>query len=555
MSSSAHAAALHFLEHETEFHLGFLPTEQSHPATRTLEADFKRSSIDGVRTLQRPDRDVLAMARRVLAGEAFARLVADGDKTLSGGGRIVFSGCGATGRLSILLEAMWRRYRADRGGTGAGDEVFSLMTGGDFALIKSVESFEDYQSFGRRQVADMGFASRDMLVAVTEGGETSSVIGTVKEAAERGGRVHLLFNNPAPLLRERLVRCREVIDDARVSALDLSCGPMALAGSTRMQATTSEQLVAGAFLETLAARMEGRTAAPDAARGFARALDRLGSDAGAAQLAERIDFEADIYARGGLVTYLADDYLLDLFTDTTERSPTFMLPPFRRDDDDRSPLPWAFVKNPIHDTKTTWARMLGRAPRCLDWTAGDYRMLGAAEPLAAAPPTLNREALYRYAVGNEPAPERFARPGSGAVVAMVEGAPGNEALAAAATGYPVLATWRFGAGAEETPLGLERHLAFKLAINTISTGVMTKLGRVSGNWMSWVGVSNKKLIDRAARLVSELGGLPYREACFALFEAMAAADAAADAGGEKPSAVQVALKRRKEGPPPSRCGF
>ena len=42
-----------------------------------------------------------------------------------------------------------------------------------------------------------------MLVAITEGGETSSVIGTVKEAVDRGCAVFLLFNNPAALLRER----------------------------------------------------------------------------------------------------------------------------------------------------------------------------------------------------------------------------------------------------------------------------------------------------------------------------------------------------------------
>ena len=71
------------------------------------------------------------------------------------------------------------------------------MTGGDFALVKSVEFFEDFQSFGRHQVRDLGLGSNDMLVAITEGGETSSVLGTVFESVERGLKVFLLFNNPA----------------------------------------------------------------------------------------------------------------------------------------------------------------------------------------------------------------------------------------------------------------------------------------------------------------------------------------------------------------------
>ena len=45
-----------------------------------------------------------------------------------------------------------------------------------------------------------------------------------------------------------------------------------------------------------------------------------------AALAER---ESQIYEGGGRVTYLASRFLLDVFSDTTERSPTFMLPPFR----------------------------------------------------------------------------------------------------------------------------------------------------------------------------------------------------------------------------------
>ena len=294
------AAAEHFIENETEFHLGFLPTEQSNPKTRSMEADFARSTADGVRTLQKPDRDVLAMAERVLGSPAFARMADDGIRTVRNGGRIVFSGCGATGRLSILLESMWREYFAPAGDPLA-DAAAGIMTGGDYALDKSVEAFEDYQNFGRRQAADLGIGPKDMLVAITEGGETSSVIGTVKESAERGAAVYLLFNNPAALLRERLVRCREVIDDPRVTVLDLSCGPMALAGSTRMQATTSEQLVGGALLETVLAGLEGRPA-PEFAAEFGRVLDHLESEESVRQLAEAIDFEAELYRVGGKVT-------------------------------------------------------------------------------------------------------------------------------------------------------------------------------------------------------------------------------------------------------------
>lgn len=216
------------------------------------------------------------------------------------------------------------------------DQVFSIMTGGDYALVRSVEFFEDYQEFGRQQVREMGMDGNDMLVAITEGGETSSVLGTVDEALRRGSKVFLMFNNPADLLAEHLERSRQAIRNPCVCVLDLHCGPMGLAGSTRMQATTSEQLIAGGALEMIMCGLL-KQVPPDYAAAFETLLDEL--DASAPAIASYIDFEAEIYRKKGKVTYFADDFLLDIFTDTTERSPTFMLPPFRKKDDKISPPP------------------------------------------------------------------------------------------------------------------------------------------------------------------------------------------------------------------------
>ncbi|MPN28658.1 N-acetylmuramic acid 6-phosphate etherase [bioreactor metagenome] len=86
-------------------------------------------------------------------------------------------------------------------------------------------------------------------------------------------------------------------------------------------------------------------------------------------------------------------------------------------------------------------------------------------------------------------------------------------------------------------------MALKLALNTVSTGTMVKFGRVSGNWMSHVSISNKKLIDRGIRLLAELGNLEYADACYALFEAVEAMKHEHFEGNEPPSAVQYALRR------------
>ena len=76
MSKASRAAAADFIANETQFHLGFLPTEQAHPRTADLEKRFKHDTFSGVACLQDVDRDVLAMARRVLKSDAFAKFTA-----------------------------------------------------------------------------------------------------------------------------------------------------------------------------------------------------------------------------------------------------------------------------------------------------------------------------------------------------------------------------------------------------------------------------------------------------------------------------------------------
>ena len=57
----------------------------------------------------------------------------------------------------------------------------------------------------------------------------------------------------------------------------------------------------------------------------------------------------------------------------------------------------------------------------------------------------------------------------------------------------------------------------KLALNLLSTGVMVKLGKVYGNRMVDVSVTNQKLYDRALRILGDLTDLS-RDAAATLLE-------------------------------------
>ena len=554
ISDRAKAQASDFIDNEKQFHLGFLPTEQSNPITATLEDDFARSTLAGVQCLQRGDRQIPITMRHVFAGERFRKLVDAMVATVTGPkGRIVFSGCGATGRLSILLESMWRDFFHRRAAELTADErkladrSASIMTGGDFALIRSVEFFEDFAEGGRRQAAALQVGEGDTFVAITEGGETSSVLGSLKYAAENGATCFLVFNNPADLLRGYLDRCREAIDNPKVTVIDLYCGSMSLAGSTRLQATSSEQLLGSCALEAALCRILPRFAretAADYTLAFEKLLAGLESPAGRAGLVKSIEFEKGVYEKHGRITYVADRCMLDLFTDNTERSPTFMLPPLRSSRDRHLAQSWAFVKNPLHPTEECWSEMMRRHPRCLEFTSEDARSLGMPQSFVDNPPLIKYSDLVTYMIGNEPAPERIDGYARAAAVILRFADDSETYLAAAeklASAWPERTEFRFDFPIADSPLEIWKHLAVKLAYNCLSTGTMAAMHRVAGNWMSWVSISNKKLIDRGIRLLVELGGVSYRTAAETLFAAEEWVVAQDWTGKEMPCSVQVAL--------------
>jgi N-acetylmuramic acid 6-phosphate etherase len=73
--------------------------------------------------------------------------------------------------------------------------------------------------------------------------------------------------------------------------------------------------------------------------------------------------------------------------------------------------------------------------------------------------------------------------------------------------------------------------AQKIALTTLSTAVMVRLGRTYGNLMVDVRPVNRKLWRRAVRIVAEVTGLPEDEAAYFLERA----------GGEAKTAILMAL--------------
>jgi N-acetylmuramic acid 6-phosphate etherase len=582
--SDAIKKAKKFLNEERAFRLGELLTESSHPKTRSLSETSKTNLAASIRLLQSVDEEIPPAVEKIFHQETFQDLTKVLVSTLSAGRRILLTGCGATGRLSILLEAAWRRFWRQLRQKHpdvvtiipeAEDRTVSIMAGGDFALIKSVEGFEDFPDFGRYQLKQAGVSSGDVVVAITEGGETSFVIGTAWQGLDAGAEVFFIYNNPTDILCNKVERSRAVIEEPHIRKLELTTGPMAITGSTRMQAVTVELLVIGtaldiALLEFLKnslpvsqwAKLNLRPrSAQDYYEIFADLLKQLSHTKSVDAMANATQFEEDIYRRHGLITYMADSSLLDVLTDTTERSPTFMVPPFRKYGDICSPQSWAFVKNPFRPTQDAWRDMLQREPRGLEWGIKVYQELNAPHTLQAMPPRLGNDEIYKFQIGNELEPSRTNAPDSALVVIAVEDEADYlirasldrfgsqyEKTAAIIIGPSTTASstnelFQFKHDLPNSPLQLWHHLAVKIILNTISTATMVRMGRVVGNAMVWLSPSNKKLIDRGSRLISQQTGCSYEEACITLHQTMEEVESRSQQAEEVPSPVAQAIER------------
>jgi N-acetylmuramic acid 6-phosphate etherase len=491
MPTEAARKARQFLEVAGKFRLGGLPTEQRHPATMDL-ANLSRNDLTKAYQILK-DIDVGVVEAVAAKTPELAKLEDAIRDTLRSGNRVFFYGCGATGRLSMSIEYLWRFMHKGR---HEADKVTGFMSGGDLALVHSIENFEDHPEFGARQVREIGFGANDLLVSCTEGGETPSVIGATEEAARISSRKPwFLYCNPDDVLCKQVERSRLVIENPGIEKICLYVGPMALSGSTRLQASTVLMMGAGGALlraaETGIAKPEWNDFVA-----FMRKADF-------AFLAPFTAEESRYYADGDYLLYETDIYGVTILTDTTERSPTFSLRAFENQNDSARQPSLAYLRFPSAKTSLEgWKEVLLRDPVTIEWDelraiAGRDRLMGfdfSAHALHQRETLVAPHKIHRFSITRAGDDIFFDLAGMAHKASIKDLHP------------------------------LFEHLYLKMALNMHSTLVMGRMGRFESNVMTWVKPSNNKLIDRSIRYVDYLlqhDGITtftYEDICHQLFE-------------------------------------
>ncbi len=459
-----------FLEKKDQFQLGNLTTEKFHPETIGLKELANKDPKSALKKLKSVDLQALKKYQNLKY-----KLSTLKQKISSHKGRIFLVGCGATGRIVLHIEKYARMK-------GMGN-VFSLMAGGDAALIKSIELVEDFELLGKKHLEEFNPTKDDLVIGVTEGGETSYVIGAVNAGIEFcKNDPFILYCNDDDELIKTCERSKKFINDKKINNISLNIGPMALAGSTRMQASTILHFALGECLFN------------ESIESLISTLKKFDEK----KLIGLLYLEKDLFLKNKSCVYKThQNFGLTVLTDTTERSPTFGLDPFENLNNDSPTESFNHLEiEGIKENKLAWIALLTRDPRELIWPELKNR---------STLPTINGFKIYDGQAKRRK--KEFQYFNIKKLEASIELNLTEESVEIDCKGLNYF----------------DQCMLLKIILNMYSTCLMGMLNRYESNVMSWVRSSNYKLIDRTIRyaklILSQQGVNPtYDELAKIVFE-------------------------------------
>ncbi len=446
-----------FWKQQDKFRNHPLLTELPNPETHNLSELAKNDVKSAIQMLQKADIKAISNMFKILPELELLR--SEVLNTLQKGNRIFICGCGASGRLAIALEYLWKTYNPDKNQ----DSIVGFLAGGDNAMIKSIEGFEDHKDFGIKQLYQAGFKDGDLLLSATASGESPFVIGAAEEASKTSVKPYFIHCNTNDALKGRIKD--HPIYNHDIKTLSFFVGPMALSGSTRMQATTALMIGLGLplFSDNIKQDLEN----------FLKFFEKFDMT----PIDSFILSESIAYKNKEYILYETQPcYGITTLTDTTERSPTFNLTPFENQlDFKKDPAICYILFSGVQSPESAWKLLLGREPKTLDWS--EETSLKSLMGFDFSRNIIEFRAKYA------PTKHFFSvRKNDSLIVSLKFD---DNCFSFDSKGL--------------SPLF--EQLLLKLILNTSSTIVMGRLGLYDGNLMTSLYPSNSKLIDRAIRYI------------------------------------------------------
>lgn len=521
-SSSLPTALKSFSAFSKDFNLKMTSTEQSDPLTKNLSQTLHKNLVEGLELLLEADRKVLEGLQKFIP--TIDNLAPQIGEKIGRGGRIFLVGSGSSGRIGIDLAAKCMEAFPQLKET-----VFGVIAGGDAALVRAKEGFEDSEADGRKALEAYNLNPLDTVILLSASGSAFFNVGCGHFAAEQNAQIFYFYNSES--IPDRTQHLFDRLQNP-VIPLKFDIGPQAIAGSTRLQAATFAEAAVGALL---AGSLYCAVGKKEEAKEYPRTLlTKIGDgmDMLRTQLKQVGKFaqaEAEIFAdprsnfrrlrdetNWGYVTIIADKKSIrGAFIDTAETSPTYSTnPPQRTSESQKKRAEFQAYLAGEKDNRNAWEALLGRKIRETDVQDAE-EFLFACE---VEGPTSYKERpkgkgnfLFGISIledGKKP-PQEIVQE-----LRLVNQAGGKTGLILLCRGNFDEELRKHLNDTEESllivediatdPLGIAETILLKQILNAISNGSMILMNKVHGNQMIDVRASNNKLIDRCIRLIQEI---------------------------------------------------
>lgn len=511
-----------FEEFDKEFNLGATSTELLHPVTKSLSQSIHKCIPEGLELLLNVDENVIKGLEEFIPDiDSLAPLLSE---RMGSGGRVFLVGSGSSGRVAIDLAAKCNQAFPEKN-----QQVRGVIAGGDSALIRAKEGFEDSESDGMKALEEFNLGPQDTVILISASGSASFNVGCGHYSAEKGAQVLYFYNS-----KSIPSRTQQLFDRKRnpVIPLCIDIGPQAIAGSTRLQGATLAEACLGALL---ASSLYMDKAQAPLAKEYPKLLISKMQEGIAlirkhlAGIEKFVTQEKEIFSDPrsnfrqlkdvtdqGYVTFVSlKDSIREVKIDSTETSPTFSTNPVRRLNEQHKKRAefQAYLAGEL-DNREAWKALLGREVSQTDVKDTDAFILSSfAEGINSYQNRPKGKGNFVIGVAKlknslhvpkeilqalEEAKKQGGRTGLILTCRDKLSEKQNEELAHYADAVLVL---------ENVPhdaMGLSETIILKQTLNLISNGSMVLMNKVHGNQMIDVRASNKKLIDRCIRLIKEI---------------------------------------------------
>lgn len=199
-----------------------IKTEERNALTRNIDT---LDTVDMLRVINSEDKKVAFAVEKEL--DHIAQAVDLIYERLRQGGRLVYIGCGTSGRLGILDAVECPpTFSTDP------EQVVGIIAGGYNAIFRAVEGAEDSRELGREDLEKINFCAKDVLVGIAASGRTPYVLGAMEYARETGANTVGVTCCPG-----------SDVEKAADIAITPVPGPEVVTGSTRMKSGTAQKMV------------------------------------------------------------------------------------------------------------------------------------------------------------------------------------------------------------------------------------------------------------------------------------------------------------------------